>query len=220
LGTSKSMRTSSAIRHRRQPWLTRLLFGELAIGNGIGGTSITDRGFRTRGLLLLVLGTLPAAYGQAGFGSTTQGLTAAINPAAQLTVGGSLTLLPGGAKFSPFQGTVPISYRARTTPGGAAAGRTITARVTTDFAGGGPSAASGALQYTCTGATLGTACAAQTASTASETLVLTLPQSACTGGTCAGTDPNTINLNFTLIDDPGYQTGSYSAVVRFTISAI
>jgi hypothetical protein len=178
----------------------------------------TIRGFRSSWLLLFVLGTLPAAHGQGGSGSATQTLTAAINPIAKLTVGGSLALSPGAAKFSPFQATLPISYEARTKIGGA-----ITAQVTSNFfPAGGPSAASGALTYTCTGATLGAACSGtQTASTTSQTPVLTLPPSGCTGGggSCSPADPNTVNLNFTLTDDPGYQTGSYSATVTFTISA-
>jgi hypothetical protein len=169
-------------------------------------------------LLLLVLGTLSVAHGQ-GSGSATQTLTAEIDPIAALTVGGSAALLPGAAKFSPFQVTLPISYWARTRSTGAGA---ITARVTSDFApAGGPSAVTGALQYTCTSATYGTACSGtHTASTVSETPVLTLPPSACMGGgTCGPAAPNTVTLSFTLIDDPTYQTGSYSAVVTFTISA-
>lgn len=169
-------------------------------------------------MFLLVLGTLPVAHGQ-GSGSTTQTLTAGFNPAAQLIVGGSITLLQGAAKFSPFQATVPISYSARTTAG--TGGGTITAQVTSNFSPpGGPSAAGNALQFTCSGATLGTPCpGTQTASTSFATTVLTLPPSACTGGTCAGTDPNTINLNFTLTDDPNYSTGIYIATVTLTISA-
>jgi hypothetical protein len=171
-------------------------------------------------LFLLVLGTLSLAHGQ-GSGSTTQTLTAAINPNARLTVGGALPLNPGAAKFSPFQATLPITYWVRTTPGGT--GATITAQVTSNFLpSGGPSAVTGALTYTCTAATYGAACSAtQTASTAAQTPVLNLPTSACTGGggVCSAADLNTVNLNFTLTDDPTYSTGSYSAVVTFTISA-
>jgi hypothetical protein len=180
----------------------------------------TTRVFRTGWMFLLVLGTLSVAHGQ-GSGSTTQAMTAAINPIAALIVGASAALIPGAARFWPFQVTLPISYWARTTPTGT--GATITAQVTSNFApAGGPSAASGALQYTCTAATYGTACSAtQTASTASQTPVLNLPTSACTGGggACSAAALNTVDLNFTLTDDPTYQTGSYSAVVTFTISA-
>jgi hypothetical protein len=177
----------------------------------------TTRRFRTSRLFLVVLGTLPVVHGQ-GSGSTTQGMTAGFNPAAQLAVGGTLTLLPGAAKFSPFQATLTINYQARTKIGGA-----ITAQVTSNFSPpGGPSAAGNALQYSCGAATLGAPCSVtQNASTGAATTVLTLPATACTGGggSCSPTDPNTVDLNFTLTDDPTYSTGFYTATVTFTISA-
>ena len=130
-------------------------------------STFTTRRFSTGGLLLLVLGILPAACGQ-GTGTATQVLTAAINPIAKVTVGPSVVLTPGASKFAPFQASLSISYWVRTTAGGT--GGTVTARVTSDFTpAGGPSAASGALSYTCTGQTYGTACVGtQTASTASQ----------------------------------------------------
>src|ERR1035437_2789838 len=83
------MRTSSATRRLRQPWLTRLLVGALAIGHGIGGT-----------------------------GSVNQTLNAALSPIAKLSVPASLILTAGATKFAPFSGTLGVNYRARTTPGG------------------------------------------------------------------------------------------------------
>jgi hypothetical protein len=113
-----------------------------------------------------------------------------------------------------------VSYRARTTPVG---GGSITLNVSSDLSpSGGPSAATGALAYTCSGATLGTACSgSQTASTTVQTPVLTLPASACTGGggACSSQNPNSVNLSFTLTDNPVYAAGAYSAKVTFIISA-
>jgi hypothetical protein len=78
------------------------------------------------------------------------------------------------------------------------------------------------LGYTCSAATLGTACAgSQTVSLASQANVATIPPSACTGGgaPCSAANPNSVNVNFLLQNNPGYQTGSYSGVVTFTISS-
>jgi hypothetical protein len=114
-----------------------------------------------------------------------------------------------------------VSYQVRTTPGGS--GGKITLQVTNDFSPtGGPTAASGALTYVCGGANLGTACSGtQTASTTTSTPVLTVPASACTGGggACSSQNPNSMNLTFTLTDNPVYPTGTYSANITFTISA-
>ena len=123
--------------------------------------------------------------------------------------------------FSAFHGEPRGELPGRTTPTGT--GGTITLKVASDFSpGGGPSAASNALTYVCSGATLGTACSGtQTASTTSSTPVLTVPVSACTGGggSCSSQSPNSVNLNFTLVDSPVYPTGTYSANITFTISA-
>lgn len=156
-----------------------------------------------------------------GTGSTTQGLAATLAPNAKLAVPPMMSLIAAGTTFLPFTGTLPVSYRARTTPGG---GGTITLQVTSEFSPqGGPSAASGALIYTCGGASLGTACSgSQVASRTSQTLVLAIPPSTCTGGGggCSALDPNTVQLQFTLENDSGYSTGTYSAQVTLVISAI
>jgi hypothetical protein len=51
---------------------------------------------------------------------------------------------------------------------------------------------------------------------------VTIPSSACTGGggACSAADPNTATVGFSLLNDPNYQTGNYTAVVTFTISAM
>jgi hypothetical protein len=147
--------------------------------------------------------------------TVTESLSATFAPIAKLSVPSSVTLTHAGSVFNSYTTTLAVSYRARTVVGGS-----ITAKITTDFAVGGPSVASGNLQYTCGGATLGTPCSgAITASTSSSTAVLTLPAGSCTGVTCGNADPNTVNLSFVLADSPVTQTGSYTANIQFTVSA-
>lgn len=154
-----------------------------------------------------------AAY--AATATITESLSAVFNPAGKLLVPASVTLTQAGSTFNPYAGSVSMTYQARTV-----LGATVTMRATSDFAAGGPSVASGNLQYTCTGATLGTGCSGTiTASTTLSTSVLTVAAASCTGATCGNSDPNTLTVNFSLVDNPVTQTGSYSANVQFTISA-
>ena len=140
----------------------------------------------------------------------------------------SVTLTKTGTIFNSYTGSLTgLQYRARTTSTG---GGNITVKATTDFpcASGGPCIATpptpgDALTYICSGATLGSNCSGtQTVSTTTSTSVVSgIPASACTGGggSCSAADPNTVNLNFILTNDPKYKTGSYSATLTFTISA-
>ena len=168
--------------------------------------------------LLLALTSLPAG---GGTGTATETLSATLSPVGALTTPATATLSKTTTTFLPFTATVPVNYQIRTTPTGS--GGTITLKVASDFSpSGGPAAASGALTYVCSGANLGTACSGtQTASTTTSTPVLTVPASACTGGggSCSSQSPNSVNLNFTLVDSPVYPTGTYTANVTFTISA-
>jgi hypothetical protein len=170
--------------------------------------------------IALLLGILGVAQTDGATGSATQTLTAVLDPIGIVTAPASTSLTSGATTFQPFTGVLAVSYAVRTSPTG---GGAITLEVTSDFTPtGGPTASSGALTYTCGGATLGTACSGtQTASPSSQTPVLTLPASACTGGggACSSQDPNSVNLTFTLTDSPVYATGTYSAQVTLTISA-
>lgn len=146
----------------------------------------------------------------------TQSLSVTVNPIGKVSVPATATLTNVGTTFNSYTGSLSISYRARTASGGS-----ITMRVTSDFAAGGPSVSSGDLSYTCGSATLGTACSGLiAASTTTSTTVLTLPPSACTGGgtPCSSSDPNLVQVNFSLANRPATVTGAYYASVQFTIS--
>jgi hypothetical protein len=158
----------------------------------------------------------------AATGTTTQTLSAQINALGKVSVPGSLALTSAGTTFVSYSGNLIVSYRARTTA--ATGSGSLSMRATADFSpAGGPSIAGGQLTYTCSAASLGVACSGtQTASTASQTSVVTLGASLCTGGggSCSSANPNTVQSTFTLSNNPAYKTGTYSATLTFTISAI
>ena len=171
-------------------------------------------------IMTLIAGTSSAQ-------STTQSLSANISAAGNLfSFPNSVTLNKTGTIFNSYTGSLAVQYKARTSSGGTG---NITVKVTSDFSpSGGPSVATpptsgDALTYTCSGASLGSNCSGtQTGSTTTSTPVLvSIPSSSCTGGggACSASDPNTINVNFTLTNDPKYKTGSYAATLTFTISA-
>lgn len=174
-------------------------------------------GSRVKWWVLLVV--LPRLL-DGGTGSAIQTLAATISPGYALMAPATVSLTHSQSTFQPFQASTVLNYEVRTSPAGSGK---ITLQISNDFSpAGGPSVANGGLTYTCGAANLGTPCSgAQTASTTVQTPLLTLPASACTGGggACSSQDPNSVNLTFTLSDQPDYATGSYSATITFTISA-
>jgi hypothetical protein len=163
---------------------------------------------------------------QTPLGSQTLSLT--LQNAVKISVPSSAALTHSGTAFADYTANgVSISYWIRTSSGGSG---NIQVQATSDFscvAGGPciatPPTAGDALTYTCSGATLGTNCSgSQTVSTTAQTNAVTgIGGGACTGGggACSSAIPNTGTLNLTLTNDPKYPTGSYSAVLTFTISA-
>jgi hypothetical protein len=155
-------------------------------------------------------------------GTTTQTLSATIDAIGKVSVPSSLTLTHVGTTFVAYSGNLSVSYKARTTA--TTGSGSLTLEATADFSpAGGPSISSGQLTYTCSAATLGAACSGtQTASTASQTNVVTLGAGVCTGGggSCSSVNPNTVQSTFTLSNNPAFKTGTYSATLTFTISAI
>lgn len=183
----------------------------------IGSCALVTRFTRVAAALVIAPAFLLGASS-----TTTQTLSAQINAIGKVSVPASLNLTTVGTTFVAYSGNLTVSYRARTTA--ATGSGSLTMRATADFSpAGGPSVASGQLTYTCSAASLGAACSGtQTASTASQTSVVTLGASLCTGGggSCSAANPNTVLSTFTLSNNPAYKTGTYSATLTFTISAI
>jgi hypothetical protein len=151
-------------------------------------------------------------------GTTTLDLSVASEAA--IRVDTAATSLTSGGTFADYTGTTNFTYKIRTTKVGGSG--SVTLQITTDFApAGGPSVASppdpaDTLEYTCTVALPGSACAgSQAASTTAATGVATFGANA--RSVAAGTGGNSVS--WTLTNDPQYETGSYSATATFTISA-
>ena len=160
---------------------------------------------------LFTSGSLFAQF--AGSGTTTVLVTVANEAAIQIdTV--PTTLTPGGAAFSDFTGTTYFTYKLRTTKENGLG--SITLKVTSDFSPNGGPSANDALTYTCAVVSPGTGCGGtQPSSTTSDTPVANFGHDSHSAA--VGTGSNSVN--WTLTNNPLYQTGSYSATVTFTISA-
>ncbi len=167
------------------------------------------------GLVLLLL----PALGLGDIQTTTQSLSPNISPAGKLFVPGGVTLTSSNTHFGAFHGSLLLSYWARTSDGGAGS---VVVQANSEFVPtGGPMANS--VTYLCSGATFGTACSGtQTIQTTSQTSIVALPSGMCTGGggACSGSDPNTVELDFQMPNQPHYKTGSYSVQLTFTISTL
>jgi hypothetical protein len=161
-------------------------------------------------------------YGQATNATGNSTLTVNVGAEAAIVVDTTPNFTSTGI-FGNYTATTPITYFVRTITGGS-----IVVEVTSDFStggpGGGPSVAAppttgDLLTYTCTAAApvTGTAtpCAtAQTASTSTTTNVVTF--AATTQSAKVG---NSASTSWTLVNDPAYKAGNYSATVTYTISA-
>jgi hypothetical protein len=168
--------------------------------------------------LLLTFG-LPVC-GVGDMQSTTQTMSANIEPSGKLSIPSNVTLRSADTHFGGgLSGTLTVSYWARTSTGGSGS---VTVEATSEFSpSGGPMVAS--VTYLCSGATLGTGCSgANTLATSTQTPVVILPGGACTGGgtACSSQEPNTVLLTLSALNKPHYKTGTYSALISFTISTI
>ncbi|MGD1103191.1 MAG: hypothetical protein ABSA59_14140 [Terriglobia bacterium] len=178
------------------------------------------------GALVMLLAPV-GSYAQTTLGTQTLSLT--LQAAGDLyNVPTSVALTNTGTTFTAFKGSVTLDYRARTTAS-TGSGK-ITVYASTDFSCSGgpcigtPPTTGDALTFTCTGATLGTNCSGSPAvgvGTAAAQTVVTIPAGACTGAgsPCNNAATNTVSVNFALTDDPKYKTGSYTAILTWTISA-
>jgi hypothetical protein len=171
-------------------------------------------------LAFALLFTASLAHAQ---NTTTLSVTVSAEAALTVTTG-TTNLTATGTTFNNYTGTTNMTYFIRTTQAGGTGN--IKLQVTTDFSpAGGPSvgtppSAGDALTYSCTVANPGnngtaTPCTnPTTASTTAQTDVATFGadnRSLKTG--------NSASVNWTLTNDPKYQTGTYTATVTFTISA-
>ena len=169
--------------------------------------------------LLTVLSVFLAMNCRADTLTAVQTISVQLMPNGKLSVPASITLSSAGASFGDFAGSETIQYRARTSTSG---GGTITAQASSEFTpAGGPAISNGDLKYTCGAPTLGTGCTGvQTVRTTSQTPVVQLPAPSCTGGggQCSSADPNTVQLQFQLGNDPKFPTGTYTTTLTLTIT--
>jgi len=166
-------------------------------------------------IFLLVFG---AALASGQTLSSTQSLGLALASSATiLTVTPSLTLLSAGS-FVSFGGSTIVTTEVRTVASSTAQ---LVLQVSSDFSPAtGPLVSAGKASYQCS-ASYGTPCSGQIqASVTSQTLVTSYSTGSCTGGggSCSSSDPNTNTISFTVVDNPTYKTGLYSAGITITIS--
>ena len=171
------------------------------------------------GAVLLGLFGVPSLFAQFGPTGTTS-LDLSVASEAAIRVDNAATSLTSAGTFIDYIGTTNFTYKIRTTKLGGSG--SVTLQITTDFAPlGGPSVAAppdpaDTLAYTCTVSAPGTACAGSlTSSTTAATGVVTFGANA--RSVAAGTGGNSVD--WTLTNDPLYETGAYSATATFTISA-
>ena len=166
--------------------------------------------------LLAMAGTAHAQFASTGTGNVS------VNVGAEASIRidtPNLTLTSTGTNFSDYTGSTGFTYMIRTSAGSGTG--SITLKVTTDFSGtGGPSVATpptagATLSYTCTLSSPGTAAAGSSASTTAATGVGTFGAGAASAKT-----GNTGSVSWYLTNDPAYKTGSYTAVVTYTINAL
>ena len=173
--------------------------------------------FKKAGLALLFTGAM--AFAQSGTTAPTATVSVTVLAEAALSVPTNVTLTSIGTNFSNYTGSNTFTYFIRTTQSGGTG--SIVAQVTSDFSpAGGPSvttppSAGDALTYVPTVANPGTAAAVQTISTASTTPISSFGADA--HSVRAG---NSGSLAWTLVNDPLYKTGSYTATVTYTIAAV
>jgi len=169
-------------------------------------------------VMLVLAGTAHAQFNTTG--TTTLSLTVAAEASLRIDTT-TTTLATSGSLFNnDYTGTTNYTYKIRTTKSGGSGA--ITLKVTSDFSPspggpsvGAPASTGDALTYTCSITSPGTACTGSlTASTTAGTSVSTFGADAksALGG-------NTGSVGWNLTNDPQYSTGTYTAVVTFTISA-
>jgi len=159
---------------------------------------------------MALAGLAPAAFGQTATGTTALAVTVGAEASLQLS---TTAFVNGGGTFGDFTGTTSLTYKIRTKSTGS-----ITVQVADFTPSGGPTIAGSpsALSYSCSvpsPATAGAGCSGQAVAATAFTVASFGPN---THSVKAG---DTGSVAWTLANDPTYATGTYSALVTFTISA-
>ena len=164
--------------------------------------------------IMLIAVTTAAA--QSNTGNTT--LRVGVVAEAAIVVNTSTTqLTTTGTVFNDYTGATSFTYKVRTTKSGGSG--TVTASIASDFAGAasgsGPKIASGDLSYLSSTGGVGSGhTSAVTAQVGSATNILTFGANA--RSTKAG---DSGQVNWTLVNDPQFETDTYTTTVVLTISA-
>ncbi len=170
-------------------------------------------------VLLALLSGVAAPVSQAEILTAVQTVSVSVAPLGRVTLPTETLLAPSGTAFSAFRGTLPFTYRARTSSGGTGS---ITVQSSGDFLpSGGPSVEEGMLTFTCSSDGYGTPCSGtQTVSATAQRTVLTLKPASCTGGGngCSASDPAAATLSFSLQNPVSLETGAFTVGLVFTIS--
>jgi hypothetical protein len=171
-------------------------------------------------ILMIGLGAV-SAFGQTFKANGDTSLSVSVAAEASILIDTATTTLQSTTGlFADYKGTTNFTYKIRTTQSGGAGA--VNVKITSDFTGTGvgpsvanPPTAGDALTYSCAVASPATSC--------------TGPVTALTTGTTNvaifGADArsaklgNTGSVDWTLTNDPVYQTGTYTATATFTISA-
>jgi streptogramin lyase len=176
-------------------------------------------------VVLLALALAPAAFAAAVTATGTNNVAVTVGAEASITIGSATTLASVGTAFANYTGTTNFTYKIRTTKVGGSGN--VALQVTTDFGAGGatgtpsvltPPTTGDLLTYMCTatGTSSPTACTGPiTASTTATTAVLSVVTDAHSA--LAG---DSGSVSWTLVNDPMYKTGLYTAVVTFTVTAV
>ena len=176
---------------------------------------------------LALLLAASSALAQLGTTAPTATVTVNVGTEAALTIQtAALTLNQNGSNFADYTGTTNFTYFIRTAKTGGVG--SIVLEVTGDFSAGGgsspsvksPPTSTDFLYYSCTvpSPTSGTA----TACTGPVNSSTTASTSVATFGTDARSPKAGVSSSvlWGLSNDPLYQTGSYTATVTYTISAV
>jgi hypothetical protein len=152
-------------------------------------------------------------------GTTT--LSVNVGAEASIAITTATTPLTGAGAFANFTGTTNFNYKVRTLRSGG--GGTVTVQITSDFGAGvttpsveHPPDAADTLSCTCTVVSPGTGC------TSAQTMVWGSASTIASFGVNAhSARPYSTgnSVGWTLVNDPIYETGNYSATATFTISA-